>query len=111
MEKKYDPEIVHLNTSSYYFLVLQHKSGKIPLHEYIILIEAKDRNNIRYIIKCEKNKRSTLWRQLSKNIVRQCNYSDLSKNKDKLCKVIIRHNQSKIAEFQSYDEFWQTVKR
>lgn len=117
MEKKYDPNNILVG-------IWAESLFKDEVHNYEIFIEIKESNNQCYRIIAEEKKSAQLlegacsgsnWRKRKREI--------LFENKDLLGKVYVWHKRKeeingkpkliyrKIKSFESYNEFWNKIKR
>jgi hypothetical protein len=116
-ERKYSPSFLHVLVAGRLYLEEDLKSklaagGEMPTNDVRIFIRNSENNSRCYQIAYEPDGQTHIWEGgCAGSIWREMPRSILFENRDKLGEVIVKRNLQRIKEYQTFDEFWNDIKR
>jgi len=116
-EWKYSPSMLHVLAAGRFYLEEEMKgkmaaAGEIPTGEFRIFIRSLENKSRCYQIAYEPDGQAHIWEgSCTGDIWHKTQHSILFENKDKLGEVIVKRNHLRVKEYQTYDEFWNDIKR
>jgi hypothetical protein len=115
--RKYSPSLLHVLAAGRFCLEEQMEgkmaaAGDIPKSEFRIFIRNSENKGRCYLIAYEQDGRAQIWEgSCTGDIWHKMPESGLFENKDKLGEVIVKRNHLRVKEYQTYDQFWDDIRR